>query len=118
MPWVKGQSGNPAGRISDKEYAGALRAALNAEDPVTRRRKLLLIAEKAVDLAVLGEPWAIAHVADRLDGKPAQESTVTLRNELDQMTDVELRDFIRRELEAVRESSAAPSQSPDPRIFN
>ncbi len=50
----------------------ALRAAVNADDPKTRRRKLFLIAEKAADLAVAGEAWAVAHVADRLDGKPAQ----------------------------------------------
>lgn len=96
--WKKGETGNPRGIGAEKQYTAALRAAVNTEDPKTRRRKLLMIAEKAADLAVKGEAWAIQHVADRLDGKPAQEQTVTVRSELDSMNDAELRDFIKREL--------------------
>jgi hypothetical protein len=83
MPFQKGKSGNPGGRSTEKEYQAALRAAVNVEDPRTKRRKLHLIAEKAADLAVAGEAWAVAHVADRLDGKPAQESTVTIDDKRD-----------------------------------
>jgi hypothetical protein len=32
------------------------------------------IAEKLVDCALNGEPWAIAQVADRIDGKAITES--------------------------------------------
>ncbi len=35
-------------------------------------KKLELIANKCVDQAVAGEPWAVKEVGDRLDGKPAQ----------------------------------------------
>jgi hypothetical protein len=35
-------------------------------------RKIRRIAEKLVDCALNGEPWAIAQVADRIDGKPTQ----------------------------------------------
>ena len=83
MAFQKGKSGNPGGRDTEKAYTAALRAAVNAEHPVQKRRKLLLIAEKAADLAVSGEAWAIAHIADRLDGKPAQESTVTIDDKRD-----------------------------------
>ena len=32
-----------------------------------------VIAEKLVEQAIAGEGWAIQQVADRIDGKPAQE---------------------------------------------
>lgn len=34
-------------------------------------------ADKLVALAAEGDKWAIDHIADRLDGKPKQESIVT-----------------------------------------
>ena len=79
MAWKKGESGNPGGR-SERVVAEAIRAAVNAIDPVTKRKRLLAIAEKVVDLAVAGENWAVQMVADRLDGKPHQESTVNINN--------------------------------------
>jgi len=36
-----------------------------------------LIAEKLVEKALEGQSWAIQQVADRLDGKPAQEQIFT-----------------------------------------
>jgi len=89
--WQKGQSGNPGGRPSEKVVTDALRAAVNVEDPKTRRRKLLMIADTAVDLAVAGEAWAIQFVADRLDGKPAQEATITHQHrQVTEWTDQEI----------------------------
>ena len=75
--WVKGKSGNPGGRSTEKVFADALRAVSNEIDPKTKRKNLFLIAEKLVECALNGEGWAIQQFADRLDGKPAQESTVT-----------------------------------------
>src|SRR5262249_4377582 len=75
MGWTKGQSGNPLGRRSEKEFAAQLRivlAELVDENDPQSVRKMRRIAEKLVDWAMSGEPWAIAQVADRLDGKPAQ----------------------------------------------
>jgi hypothetical protein len=41
-------------------------------------RKLRRIAEKLAECALKGESWAIAQVADRMDGKPKQESDVSV----------------------------------------
>ena len=91
MTFVKGKSGNPLGRQSDKPFVDALRAALNQSDPKTKRKSLVVIAEKLVDCAIAGESWAILQVADRLDGKPAQESTVTVKNQsLTELADAEI----------------------------
>jgi hypothetical protein len=55
------------------------------DDPAGKR-KLRRIAEKLVDAALDGQSWAIQQVADRIDGKPAQESTVNV-NEKCEATD-------------------------------
>ena len=75
MPWKKGQSGNPLGRLpGEKQFADQLRIVL--AEPVDKNdpksvRKMRRIAEKLVECALDGEPWAIAQVADRIDGKTA-----------------------------------------------
>ncbi len=79
MTWKPGQSGNPRGRLAEKLFADAVRMAVN-EDDGTGQRKLRRIAEKLVDAAMGGQGWAIQQIADRLDGKPAQESTMTIEN--------------------------------------
>jgi Family of unknown function (DUF5681) len=75
MVWKNGQSGNPGGRPREKEFAAQLRLvlaeAVDENDPKSVR-KMRRIAEKLVDCALAGEPWAIAQVADRLDGRPTQ----------------------------------------------
>jgi hypothetical protein len=84
MPWKKGQSGNPLGRLpGEKQFADQLRIVL--AEPVDRNdpqsvRKMRRIAEKLAESALNGEPWAIAQVADRIDGKAALsvESATTL----------------------------------------
>src|SRR5262245_63471371 len=77
MSWKKGQSGNPLGRLpGEKQFADQLRIVL--AEPVDKNdpksvRKLRRIAEKLVECALNGEPWAIAQVADRIDGKATAE---------------------------------------------
>lgn len=66
----------------EKSFANMLNIAVKVDDG-TGRPKLRAIAEKLVDLAVSGEAWAVKEVADRLDGKPAQESTVTIDDKRD-----------------------------------
>lgn len=82
MAWNKGQTGNAGGRPKEKAFTDALRLAVNRDDG-EGKKKLHQIAEKLVDCAVAGESWAIQQVADRLDGKPAQESTVTIDDKRD-----------------------------------
>jgi hypothetical protein len=45
-------------------------------------------------LLIRGDTPSIQQVADRLDGKPAQESSVSINDVHDNMTEAELRDFI------------------------
>src|SRR4051812_4980011 len=83
MPWKPGQSGNPRGRLPEKLFADQLRIVLFEEDKVTGRRKMRVIAEKLVEQAMAGEGWAIQQVADRIDGKPAQETNLTVDHKHD-----------------------------------
>lgn len=71
MPFEKGKSGNPGGRVSERMFGDALRLALKEVDAagVTKLRR---IADKLVASAVAGNPFAIQQIADRLDGKPTQ----------------------------------------------
>src|SRR5262245_53967647 len=77
MPWKKGQSGNPLGRLpGEKQFADQLRIVL--AEPVDKNdpksvRKMRRIAEKLAECALNGEPWAICQVADRIDGKATAE---------------------------------------------
>jgi hypothetical protein len=82
MAFQKGQSGNPGGRQKDKPWADALRLAVFREDAEGKRR-LLAIAEKCAAAAESGDMQAIKEIGDRLDGKPAQESTVTIDDKRD-----------------------------------
>jgi hypothetical protein len=117
MPFVKGQSGNPGGRLTDKPWAEALRIAVSCQGSDGKRR-LRNIAEKCVSAAENGDMQAMKEIGDRLDGKPKQESTVTVRNELDSFADREIRELIRRELAADGGNGAAAEEQPDPSQIN
>ena len=86
MPFQKGNRANPGGRPKDKPWADALRIALCRDD----RKALSAIADIVRDLAMAGDMQAINHIADRLDGKPAQESTVNITRSVVEMSDDEL----------------------------
>lgn len=104
MPFQKGKSGNPGGRKSDKPFAEALRMELaKAGDD---HKALRAIAKNLIDLAQKSELAAlpaINAIADRLDGKPAQESTVTIDDKRDAT------DWSREELVAFLRDTAADS---------
>src|SRR5688572_5520950 len=78
MPFQKGTSGNPSGRQREKPFREALDRAI-AQDDGKRIRKA---ADKLLDLAAAGEPWAIQMLADRLDGRAAQTTHVETDNTL------------------------------------
>jgi hypothetical protein len=54
-----------------KLFYGQLRKALVQEDAL----KLRQIAEKLVEAAIEGEPWAVKEIMDRVDGKAVQANT-------------------------------------------
>jgi hypothetical protein len=92
---LQGKSGNPLGRLpGEKQFTDQLRLVL--AEPVDRKdpqsvRKMRRIAEKLAECAMNGEGWAICQVADRLDGKPAQDSNVSIEDRRpEELTDEEL----------------------------
>jgi hypothetical protein len=89
MAWKR--TSRPGGRPSEKVFTDAIRIVVAEEDPVRKKRKLRCLAEKLYEEAMNGEGWAICQIGDRLDGKPAQEQTVTLTSRsADELSDEEL----------------------------
>ena len=105
MPFKKGQSGNPNGAWVEKPFRDALRMEIAAADDDVK--VLRTIARKLLDRAVEGDLAAITSIADRLDGKPAQESTVTVNNKRDAS------DWSRDELVAFLNDHRAGSNEPN-----
>lgn len=103
MTWKKGQSGNPSGRplgaTADKPVAQMLISALHEVVEKGSKTKLRAIIDKWIEAARNGESWAIVAIADRLDGKPAQESTVNINSKHDAA------EYSRAELIALLEQS-------------
>jgi hypothetical protein len=70
------KGGAPIGNQNGKKgklFYNHLRVALVQEDS----RKLRTIAQKLVDAAEQGEPWAIKEVIDRVDGKAVQATEIS-----------------------------------------
>jgi hypothetical protein len=70
------KGGAPIGNQNGKKgklFYNQLRVALVQEDS----RKLRTIAQKLVDAAEQGEPWAIKEVIDRVDGKAVQSTEIS-----------------------------------------
>jgi hypothetical protein len=100
MAGVKGRSGT--NKNKEKPFADALRMEISAAGDDHKR--LRRIAAKLLDLAEAGDMQAINAVADRLDGKPAQESTVTIDDKRDAT------DWTRDELVAFLSNTAASGE--------
>jgi hypothetical protein len=68
---VATSGGQPGNKNSAKprRFIAALEKAI-ASDEGKRLRKC---AEAVLDAAAAGEPWAVTELANRLDGKPAQQ---------------------------------------------
>lgn len=68
--------GAPVGNQNGKKgklFYNQLRVALVQEDS----RKLRNIAQKLVDAAEQGEPWAVKEIMDRVDGKAVQSTEIS-----------------------------------------
>src|SRR4030095_12450275 len=80
MAWKTGESGNPTGKkpgtLKEKPYRDALRMEIAAAEDF---KDLRSIARAHLEKARSGDIAAIKELADRLDGKPAQESMVSSR---------------------------------------
>ena len=86
----KGRSGTNRG--AGKLFADMLRLEINAAGDDRKRLRRIVI--KLLDLAESGDMQAICQVADRLDGRPAQESSVTVtRINAAELSDNELADI-------------------------
>jgi len=77
--WQPGQSGNPGGRPRTSIFRDALVRAITklAKDKSGHQVELIdAIAQQLMAKAIKGDLAAIAMIADRTDGKPAQSVTV------------------------------------------
>lgn len=110
----KGQSGNPLGRAVEKPFSTALREEIAAagDDNVELRaiaKNLLRIAK--IQEGVTALP-AIMALADRLDGRPATEATVTLtKRDVHDWSREELMQFLR---DGAKVIEAKPLATTDP----
>jgi hypothetical protein len=79
MGYIKGQSGNPLGRLSEKPFHDALRMEIKAagKDHKALRKIARNLIKQAQKDSFDALP-AINAIADRLDGKPAQSNTVMI----------------------------------------
>ena len=74
-----------------KHWRAALDRAIAQDNGV----RLRAAVEKLLDMAAAGEPWAVRELADRLDGRPAQDVSMSAQaNPLDGFTHKELRAFV------------------------
>lgn len=82
MPFEKGHKHGAKSRLFD----GALKRAIAQDDG----KRLRAAAEKLLDLASEGEPWAVRELADRLDGKSIAAVEVTDSRDIKDLTTNEL----------------------------
>ena len=114
MAGVKGRSGTNKGK--DKPWSEALRLVAFRDDDEGKRR-LLKIAERCVLAAETGDMQAIKEIGDRLDGKPMQESQVTVFRDVTELTDSEIADRI-AELRGTGASDGNAASPLDPSQLN
>lgn len=68
--------GAPVGNLNaskSKRWYEALDRAIKQDEGA----RLRTAAEKLLDLAAAGEPWAVKELGDRLDGKPTQQTEIS-----------------------------------------
>lgn len=85
MAAPKGNQNAANGRM----FFRALNRAITQEDGA----RLRAAAEKLLDLAAAGEPWAVRELADRLDGKATQVIDAVVTRRAQELSDDELADI-------------------------
>ena len=73
MPWAEGQSGNPNGAKKTRRFEAALLKEIAALEDGDLDKGLRRLAKKYVQKADTGDQSAIEIVANRIDGRPAQQ---------------------------------------------
>lgn len=69
---------NPKGAKSDKEWRAAIQRAVKRTTEDGKTKRLEALADTIVNAGLAGDVAAIKEIGDRLDGKPAQESNITM----------------------------------------
>jgi hypothetical protein len=64
-----------------RNWSSAIQSAVENEDPVQKRKRLHLIAERLVQMAQDGDMQAIKELGDRIDGRPAAQLPADLSDE-------------------------------------
>ena len=70
---------------TERPFRDALRRAIAQEDG----KRLRAAAERLLDLAAIGEAWAVKELAERMDGKAPQYSEVKLSGKVDFLAAIE-----------------------------
>lgn len=79
MAFEKGKSGLPGGRSSLKPWTDAIRLELAASGG-TLSDGLRKVARKVIAQAIDGDAMAWREIGDRLEGKPMQNLTATIKD--------------------------------------
>ena len=78
--------GNTNAAGAERPFRDAIARACAQEDG----KRLRAAAEKLLDLAAAGEPWAIKELADRIDGKSFATKNISVNKKLRELTHEEL----------------------------
>jgi|DEB0MinimDraft_3_1074331.scaffolds.fasta_scaffold48834_1 hypothetical protein len=107
---MAGNNGTRRGPAKNKPWSDALRLAVNESGPDGLKR-LRKIAEACVNAAEAGDMQAMREIGDRLDGKPAQTTDLTVRRAIaKELADDELADIALGGGEGAADEAVGPSQ--------
>jgi hypothetical protein len=105
MPWAKGQSGNLRGRAIERPFTNILNDEIAAAgDDYLALRKIARNLIRQAQRNTLQALPAITAIADRLDGKPMQQTTLTMvKRDASDWTRQELMEFLQNASHQVEE---------------
>jgi phytoene/squalene synthetase len=108
MTFAKGQSGNPRGRAIERPFANILNDEIaRAGDDYEALRKIARNLIKQAQRNTLQALPAITAIADRLDGKPMQQTTLTMvKRDASDWTRQELMEFLQNASHQVEANEA------------
>jgi hypothetical protein len=119
MAWKSGESGNPTGKKPGTLKEKPFREALRMEEKELAAGNVIQHPEGSLRwnaqlLLRRGDTPSIHQIADRLDGKPAQEQAVHVSDGRTNQSEAELRDYIAAALLASANAAAtAKADKPD-----